>query len=179
MASTPFLGELRIMSFNFAPKGWAMANGQTLPINQNQALFSLFGTQFGGNGQTTFNLPNLQGKVPLGTGSGFVIGQVSGEYNHTLNINELAQHNHFMNVSTTGAFVGVTGRFPGGNLPAGALQAPSPGTQVSIWGTGSPSMQFSPTTISPVGGSQPHVNTQPYLTLNICVALQGIFPSRN
>jgi microcystin-dependent protein len=176
---TPFLGEIKIISWNFPPKGWTFANGQLLPINQNQALFSLYGTTYGGDGRVNFALPNLQGKLPLGTGNGFTLGQVGGEYNHTINLNELAQHTHFMTVSMTNAFVGATGRNPGGNLPAAALQAPSPGTPVQIWGTGSATMQFSPTTISPVGGSQPHTNTQPYLTLNFIVALQGAFPSQN
>src|SRR5712691_6044579 len=93
---TPFLSEIRIMSFGFAPKGWAQCNGQTLPINQNQALFSLLGTTYGGNGQTTFALPNLQGKVPLHMSGGFIEGQTGGEYNHTLTISEMASHIHFM-----------------------------------------------------------------------------------
>src|SRR6185503_14908975 len=100
--SEPFLGEIKIMSFGFAPKGWALCNGQTLPINQNQALFSLFGTMYGGNGQTTFQLPNLQGRIPAHIGNGLnPQGQVLGEISHTLNLNELATHNHPMIASAT------------------------------------------------------------------------------
>jgi microcystin-dependent protein len=176
---TPFLGEIKIMSFNFAPKGWAQCNGQLLPINQNQALFSLLGTMYGGNGQTTFALPNLQGQVPMHFGQGFIQGQVTGEYNHTLITSELPAHSHSMNVSTTGPFIGSTGRFPGGNTIAQGAAAPVPATPINIWGTGSPSLAFTPSAISNTGGSQPHANQQPYLTLNFCIALQGVFPSRN
>jgi microcystin-dependent protein len=177
--TTPFLGEIKIVSFNFAPKGWALANGQLLPINQNQALFSLYGTTYGGDGRVNFALPNVQGRGPIHQGNGFVMGQVGGEYNHTLILGELTTHNHTMNVFATGPFVGSTGRFPGNNQPSGSAAAPAPGTPVNIWGTGAISTQFSPTALSPVGGSQPHVNQQPFLTLNFCVALQGIFPSQN
>src|SRR6202171_762567 len=99
----PFLAEIKIMSFNFAPQGWAMCNGQLLPINQNQALFSLLGTMYGGNGQTNFALPNLQGEVPIHVGSGFIQGQASGEQNHTLSISELPTHTHVANASQTQA----------------------------------------------------------------------------
>jgi microcystin-dependent protein len=177
--STPFLAELRIMSFSFAPKGWAMANGQLLPINQNQALFALLGTTYGGDGRVNFGLPNLQGKLPVHQGAGFTLGQVGGEYNHTLTMNEMSQHNHLMNVFATAPIIGATGRFPGSNQPASALQAPTPGTPGQIWGTGTNNITMSPTSIAPVGGSQPHTNTQPFLTLNVCIALQGIFPSQN
>jgi microcystin-dependent protein len=177
--TTPFMGEIKIVSFNFAPKGWALANGQLLPINQNQALFSLYGTTYGGDGRVNFALPNIQGKVPMHFGNGFVQGQVGGEYFHTLNISELPQHNHMMNVAATGPITGPSGRIPGNNAPAAALAAPIPGTPVQIWGTGAPNQTFSPTAISFVGGSQPHVNQQPFLTLNFIVALQGIFPSQN
>jgi microcystin-dependent protein len=182
--STPFLGEIRIMSFNFAPKGWTMCNGQLLPINQNQALFSLLGTVYGGNGQTNFGLPNLQGRVPLHFGqapggSPFNIGQVGGEYNHTLISTEMPAHIHAMNVSDSGALQNATGRSPAGHSPAQAVAATSPVSPVSIYGTGAPTEAFAGTAISPVGGGQPHNNQQPLLVLNCCIALVGIFPSRN
>lgn len=164
---TPYMSEIRLMSFNFPPKGWAFCNGQFLPINQNQALFSLLGTTYGGNGQTTFALPDLRGKVPLHMGNGFTLGQAGGQEAHTLTISELPQHLHFVNVSTTasGGVDNPTGNFLGSannlyHAPAG-LTTMNPGT------------------IGPRGGSQPHMNMQPYLTLNFCIALQGVFPSQN
>ena len=177
--SEPFLGEIKIMSFNFAPKGWALCNGQLLPLNQNQALFSLFGTTYGGDGRNNFALPNLQGRVPAHIGAGLPQGAVVGEIAHTLNIAELATHNHSMNVSATGALMNATGRNPTNHSPAMAVAATNPVTPVQIWGTGTPSIVFAGNMIAPVGGSQPHPNQQPFLTLNFCVALQGIFPSQN
>ena len=182
--SNPFLGELRIMSFNFAPKGWTTCNGQILPINQNQALFSLLGTTYGGNGQTTFALPNLQGRVPLHFGqrsglSSYAMGQTGGEYNHTLITAEMPVHNHAMNVSNTGALQNLTGRSPAGHSPAQAVASTNPVSAVNIYGTGSASETFASSAIAGAGGDQPHSNQQPYLTLNICIALQGIFPSQN
>lgn len=163
----PFLGEVRIMSFNFPPKGWALCNGQTLPINQNQALFSLLGTQFGGNGQTTFNLPDLRGCVPIHMASGFVIGQRGGEYAHTIQMSEMAQHNHLVKVATaaTGGFSNPTNRYLGGGNNA--------------YKVGPPTTNLQQGTLQAVGGSQAHENTQPYLVASFCIALQGIFPSQN
>lgn len=164
--STPFLSEIRIFSFNFAPRGWTLCNGQTLPINQNQALFSLLGTTYGGDGRVTFGLPNLQGRVPNSMGSGYVLGQLSGETAHTLNITEMAQHTH---------------------IPAATTSAPSSGSlsgnvwcqnPVNSYAT-APNAAMMPSAILPYGGSQPHDNMSPYLTLNFCIALQGIFPSQN
>jgi microcystin-dependent protein len=163
----PFLSEIRIMSFNFAPKGWALCNGQTLQINQNQALFSLLGTTYGGNGQTTFALPNLQGRVPIHVGNGFTLGQAGGEQAHTVNLQELPQHIHFMVGSNTAGDTPV----PGGNVLA---LTPS-----QIYGDPVSLTTLIPTTITNTGGSQPHDNMEPYLVLNFCIALQGIFPSRN
>jgi microcystin-dependent protein len=178
--STPFLSEIRIMSFNFAPKGWAACNGQLLPINQNQALFSLLGTTYGGNGQTNFALPNLQGRVPASMGSNFVLGQRGGEENHTLIVSELPQHIHSMQVSNTTALQNATGRTPAGHSPAQAVAATNPISAVNIYGTGTSSETFDiANAISKVGGSQPHENRQPFLVLNCCIALQGIFPSQN
>jgi microcystin-dependent protein len=162
----PFMGEIRIMSFDFAPKDWAQCNGQLLPINQNQALFSLLGTMYGGNGQTTFGLPNLQTRVPVHMGQGFTQGQVGGEQSHTLTISEMPTHTHLMNGSTSNADV-VT---PVDNVVAQSSQLYGPSSQVTA---------VDPSTNGTAGGSQPHANMQPYLTLTFCIALLGIFPSRN
>ncbi len=165
--STPFIGEIKIVAFNFPPKGWAECNGQLLPINQNQALFSLLGTTYGGDGRTTFALPNLQGRVPFHMGSGFSIGQQGGETAHTLNISELPAHNHV----PVGNSSSPSAASPAGNLWAassgGAYQASSDGTTLNS------------ASITNTGGSQPHDNMSPYLVLNFVVALQGIFPSQN
>jgi microcystin-dependent protein len=177
--TTPFLGEIKIMSFNFAPKGWAMCNGQTLPINQNQALFSLFGTTYGGNGQTTFGLPNLIGRVPAHTGQGLVQGQQLGEVSHTLTQPEMAAHSHLMVVSATGALLSLTGFNPSGHMPAEAKASTNPVSDVNIWGTGGGAGTFAASMIGNTGGGQAHPNQQPFLVLNLCVALVGIFPSQN
>jgi microcystin-dependent protein len=164
---TPFLGEIRIMSFGFAPKSWAQCNGQLLPINQNQALFSLLGTQYGGNGQTTFALPNLQGRVPIHMGGSHTIGEVGGEQAHTLSLPELAVHIHVVNASTNVGNATNPNNALLGKAPANAYGPP---TQLGGLNAG---------TSLPSGGSQPHPNMQPFLTLTFCIALQGIFPSRN
>jgi microcystin-dependent protein len=161
----PFLAEIRLMSFNFAPKGWALCNGQTLPINQNQALFSLLGTIYGGNGQTTFALPNLQGRVPVHEGSGFTLGQKGGEEAHTITQQEFPQHNHFVNVVNANASVGPTGNYFAAANNA-YHQAPA-------------NTNLAPSSITNTGGSQPHENMQPYLAVTFAIALQGIFPSPN
>lgn len=164
--STPFLAEIKIVSFNFAPKGWALCNGQLLPINQNQALFSLLGTTYGGNGQTNFALPNLQGRSPLHVGNGIIQGELGGEAAHTLNISELPAHNHVpVGNSATATTPVVTG-----NLWANGNQ---PGY------SGATNVAMNPACVLPTGGSQPHENMSPYLVLNFCIALQGIFPSQN
>lgn len=162
----PFLSEIRIMSFNFAPKGWAECNGQQLPINQNQALFSLLGTTYGGNGQTTFALPDLRGKTPIHVGQGFLLGNQGGEQQHTLTIGELPQHIHTMQGSSANADI----TSPGGNLLAQTSQTYGPAQNLTALDASSN---------GPVGGSQPHQNMQPFLTLCFCIALQGIFPSPN
>lgn len=164
--STPFMGEVKIVSFGFAPKGWALCNGQTLPINQNQALFSLLGTMYGGNGQTTFGLPNLQGRTPVHIGQGIIQGQSAGEQAHTLTIPEMAGHNH-LPVGNSGAATTPTAT---GNLWAN-------GNNPAYSATANAAMD--PACISGVGGSQAHDNMSPYLVLNFVIALQGIFPSRN
>ncbi len=163
----PFLSEIRLMSFVFAPKGWALCNGQLLPINQNQALFSLLGTTFGGNGQTTFALPDLRGRTPIHVGSGHTLGERGGEQAHTLSIAELPEHTHMVNASASaaGGNVSPSGRFLGG--ANNAYHAPASLTSLT------------PGTVTNTGGSQAHLNMQPFLTLSFCIALQGIFPSPN
>ena len=163
---TPFLSEIKIISWNFAPRGWAFCNGQFLPINQNQALFSLLGTTYGGNGQTTFALPNLQGRVPIHQGSGFTLGQAAGQPSHTVTIQEMPTHTHVVNASPS---VGST-PFVINNVLSAALNAYSPPVNLT---------SLNPTTLTSVGGSQPHENRQPFLVLNYCIALQGVFPSQN
>ena len=167
--SEPFLGELRMMSFTFPPKGWALANGQLLPINQNQALFSLFGTTYGGDGRVNFALPNLQGRVPIHMGSGFAQGQVGGETAHTLTMGEMTAHDHVYNASSAAATT---------NTPTSSLGlATSAGS--FLYGPPANLVAMNAQAITFVGGSQPHNNMQPYLTISFCVALQGIFPSQN
>lgn len=169
---TPFMAEIRILSFNFAPKGWAQCNGQFLPINQNQALFSLLGTTYGGNGQTTFALPDLRGRMPLHLGNGFTQGEAAGEQAHTVTMSEMPQHVHLLNASLASANAGgtVTNQ-PGGNELALAT--------TDVYTTEAPNTTMVPQSVTSVGGSQAHLNLQPYLVLNFAIALQGIFPSRN
>ena len=168
----PFLSEIRIFSFNFPPKGWAFCNGQLLPINQNQALFSLLGTTYGGNGQTNFALPNLQGRVPLHFDN-FTLGQAGGQSAHTLTMSEMPQHIHTLsaNMALGGAAVNATQGVPQGKFWANSGKA--------TWSTAQPNQVQHPSAVSNVGGSQPHNNMMPYLVLNFCIALQGIFPSQN
>ena len=160
----PYLAEIRIFSFNFPPKGWAQCNGQLLPINQNQALFSLLGTNYGGDGRVNFALPNLQGRMPVHVGNGIVLGEVGGETAHTLTSSELPAHTHAAVGSSTPANLGV----PTNNLWAAGNAAYNP----------TPNTTMNPASILPVGGSQAHENMSPYLVLNFCIALQGIFPSQ-
>src|SRR5687768_14180827 len=164
----PFLSEIRIMSFVFAPKGWALANGQLLPINQNQALFSLLGTTFGGDGRVNFALPDLRARVPIHVGSGFTLGEKGGEQAHTLTQAEMPQHPHLQNVTNGNG----TGSIPTNTsvlAAANNMYAAPPGNTTFN--------QAAPGTISNAGGSQAHLNMQPFLTLSFCIALQGIFPS--
>jgi microcystin-dependent protein len=158
----PFLGELRLMSFNFAPKGWAQANGQLLPINQNQPLFSLFGTMYGGDGRVNFGLPDLRGRVPMQMGSGYSQGAKMGEEFHTLTQSETPTHNHVIQASSQT-----------GDQAAVSILASSENT----YRTADELTTINPETLSPVGGNQPHENRPPFTVLNWCVALQGIFPS--
>jgi len=165
--SEPFLSEIKLVSFNFPPKGWALCNGQFLPINQNQALFALLGTTYGGNGQTTFALPNLRGKVPIHMGNGHTLGETAGSTSVTVNIQQLPTHLHPLMASpnSTGTSADPTNAFlapvNGGYGPAASLTT------------------LSPQSVTSVGGSQAHNNIMPYLVLNFIIALQGIFPSQN
>jgi microcystin-dependent protein len=160
------MSEIRMFSFNFPPKGWALCNGQLLPINQNQALFSLLGTTYGGNGQTNFALPDLRGRVPIHIGAGFVQGQKAGEENHTLSMQEMPQHTHTASGSPTNANVNP----PVNNILGSALNVyRGPDNLTPLIGS----------SITPVGNSQAHANMQPYLVINACIALVGVFPSQN
>jgi len=165
----PFLSEIRIMSFGFPPKGWALCDGQLLPINQNQALFSLLGTTYGGDGRVNFGLPNLQGRTPIHMGAaGHTLGERGGEQGHTLSISELPTHTHSVRASPTSD--NTNGAVPTGNFLASPLsQTYTPAAALGA-------MQA--TTVANVGGSQAHLNMQPFLVLNFSIALQGIFPSQ-
>lgn len=160
----PFLSELRIMSFVFAPKGWALCNGQFLPINQNQALFSLLGTTFGGDGRVNFALPDLRGRVPIHVGSGHTLGEKGGEQSHTLSIAEIPTHTHVLSGKNANAAT---------NDPTNASFA----NAAAIYHTPTNLTSLLPATVTNTGGSQAHLNMQPFLTLSFCIALQGIFPS--
>ena len=168
MASIVFyLSEIRLFSCSFAPKGWALCNGQLLPINQNQALFSLLGIRYGGNGVTSFGLPDLRGRVPIHVGSGHTLAELGGQQAHTLSVSETPQHLHRLNASTTQATTGTPSPAMELSTSAGAFAYGPPQSLVPM----------DPTAIANVGGSQAHPNMQPYLTLSFCIALQGLFPS--
>ena len=163
----PFLSEIRIMSFVFAPKGWALCNGQLLPINQNQALFSLLGTTFGGDGRVNFALPDVRGRTPIHVGSGHTLGERGGEPAHTLSIAELPEHTHVLQASSSSAGTQA--------LPVNTFLAPLNNAYHSATSL----TNVHPATVTNTGGSQAHLNMEPFLTLNFCIALQGIFPSPN
>ena len=165
--SEPFLAEIRMVGFNFAPRGWAFCDGQILPINQNQSLYSLLGTTYGGDGRTSFALPDLRGRVPIHVGNGYAQGQKSGEETHTLSSNEMPQHEHALQASAGNG--NQTG--PGGNLFANA------GTD--LYNDPQTLVNLNSGTVSNTGGGQAHNNMQPFLAVNFCIALQGLFPSRN
>lgn len=163
--ATPFLAEIRMFAFGFPPRGWALCNGQILPINQNQALFSLLGTTYGGNGQTTFALPDLRGKTPISFGPTKVLGERGGEEVHTVTANEMPTHTHFVSASN------------------GLANAPSPAGNYSAQNAGAyatnPDTGMAAGAVTNTGGSQPHSNMGPYLVISFGICLQGIFPSRN
>jgi microcystin-dependent protein len=166
--STPYLAEIRVFSFDYAPSGWALCNGQLLPINQNQALFSLLGTTYGGNGTTTFSLPNLQGKCAICSSSNYLLGATGGEAAHTLVTSEMPAHTHNQAASSATG----TETSPVNNYPAAVSSNPylgSAATALTTVGSGSTS----------VGSGESHQNLSPYLVLNFCIALTGIYPSRS
>ena len=169
--SEPFLGEIKIISWNFAPKGWAFCNGQFLPINQNQALFSILGTTYGGNGQTNFALPDFRSRAPLHVGAGFALGQKGGEEFHTVISSEAPAHTHQLNASANQANQ-ATLVTPPSNTPN--ILAAVAGAQ---YGNAQSLTTLTPDTVTNVGGSQPHENRRPFLVLNFIIALVGIFPS--
>jgi microcystin-dependent protein len=167
----PFLSEIRIMSFQFAPKGWALCNGQLMPINQNQPLFSLLGTTFGGDGRVNFALPDLRGRTPIHVGSGHTLGERGGEQAHTLSIAELPTHVHVAQGVNAAATT---------TDPTNGFFAQAPAAIGAVYSTAnSPLVALNPQSVANAGGSQAHLNMQPFLTLNFCIALQGIFPSPN
>lgn len=162
----PFMGEIRMLAFDYAPRDWALCNGQFLPINQNQALFSLLGTTYGGNGQTTFALPDLRGRVPMHSEGSSSLGEIGGQLAHTLIASELPVHNHLVNASTA------------------AVSAPSPvsgtfGTSTQNPYSPTANAALLPSAVAPIGGSQPHTNMSPYSVITFAIALFGIFPSPN
>jgi microcystin-dependent protein len=162
----PFLSEIRMMSFGFAPRGWALCNGQLLPINQNQALFSLLGTTYGGDGRVNFALPDLRGRVPIHTGSGHTLGERGGEQAHTLSISELPTHTHTLQATANaGSTLIPSSTVVLARRLASPYRAPTALTAMHA------------ASVANIGGSQAHLNMQPFLTTNFCIALQGIFPS--
>lgn len=174
--SEAFIGELRLMAFSFAPRGWAHCDGQLLPINQNQALFSLLGTQYGGNGQTTFALPDLRSRAAVGMGTGpglppVQLGEMAGAENVTLSTTQVPAHQHTFNAASDLA---------NASMPGLALPGAKSRTGLAMFGAaGSANTTLNPGAVSAAGGSQPHNNLQPLTTLNYCIALFGIFPSRS
>ncbi len=177
--ANPYLGEIRIFGFNFAPQGWAFCNGQLLAISQNQALFALLGTYYGGNGTSTFQLPNFQGRVPIHMGQGpglspYVLSQIGGVENVTLSVGQTASHTHL--VYADGDVGSNNSPSPSGNGMATFVA----GSNIYATAAGiKKAVTMNPEMIAAAGGGQPHTNIQPYLTVNFCIALEGIFPTRN
>jgi len=177
--SQPFVGQVQPFGFNFAPRGWALCNGQTVPISQNNALYSLIGTTYGGDGQSTFNLPNLQSRVPMhvGTfnGNSYVQGQMAGEENVTLLPANLPPHTHSFSGTNANATLGN----PTTGVALASIVNVDQGTPGFYYAPDATTQPLNPTSVWPTGNNQAHANLQPYLTISWCIALQGIFPSRN
>jgi microcystin-dependent protein len=181
--SSPFVAEITIFAFQFAPRGWAFCQGQLLPISQNTALFSLLGTMYGCDGKVTFALPDLQGNTAVSWGQGpglsdYVQGEQIGVPNVTLLISELPSHSHFFNATTA---IGTTLTASGNQLGQGHSGTKVASNDANIYSTAinKATTLMSPNAVGIAGGSQPHNNMQPFLTLNFCIALQGVFPARN
>ena len=177
--SEPFLAEIRMVGFNFAPRGWAFCDGQILPINQNQSLYSLLGATYGGDGRTTFALPDLRGRTPIHVGRSnggddHRLGSKSGEETHTLSANEMLQHTHGWQASGDAALAGNDGF-----NPAAHVLAQAPATDPLYVTPTAPLAALASGVVSNTGGGQAHENMQPYLVVDFCIALQGLFPSRN
>ena len=175
-AQDQYLGEIKICSFNFAPKGWAFCEGQLLAISQNPALYSLLGTTYGGNGQTNFALPDLRGRMVIGTGDGYVLGQIGGEAAHTITQAEMPAHNHILNATTSPATNDKPTKQTMLASPADII-FPQVNKKVNTYAAPGSVVQLSPLTSGSVGGSQPHNNMMPFITVRYIIALQGIFPS--
>jgi microcystin-dependent protein len=177
--SSPFIGEIRMFAGNFAPVGWALCQGQLIPISENDALFNLIGTTYGGDGQTTFALPNLQSRIPVHVGPGFVLGQSGGEEAVTLTDNQLPAHNHLVQTTTSpGASAKAT---PNGNFLAdetlGSPPNPQPFTYAAFVNDAN-QRTLAPSSIKTTGGTQPHDNMVPFLVVNFIISLFGVFPSQ-
>jgi microcystin-dependent protein len=173
--ATPYLSEIRAFGFAFAPRGWALCNGQLLPISQNQALFALLGTQYGGDGRTTFALPDLRGRVAISPGNGLAQGQAAGSESVALTAGQLPAHSHTINAAANGA--GNATNIPGPTVVLGSGSSSQVGNlPVSIYGSGAP-VNLAP--LGTAGGNTPHENRMPSLVMNYCIALEGIFPSRS
>lgn len=163
----PYVGEIRMFAGNFAPAGWMFCEGQLLPISENETLFNLIGTTYGGDGQSTFALPDLRGRVPIHQGNGFILAETGGAETITLTVNQIAAHSHSLLAST---------RQGNSSLPAGRVPAQS--VNPTVYVTASPDVNMAPAALAGTGGSQPHENLQPYLCLNFIISLFGIFPSQ-
>jgi len=167
--SQPFVGEIRMFAGNFNPNGWMLCQGQLLPIAENEVLFQLIGTTFGGDGQSTFALPDLQGRVPMHQGPGFVIGQKAGVESVTLTVNQIPNHSHVQQANTVGAGTDPT------NAVVAGVAAPPP----TFFVAGAPTLSLANNFLGSAGGSQPHDNMMPFLAVNFIISLFGIFPSQN
>jgi len=164
----PYVGEIRMFAGNFAPAGWMFCEGQLLPISENETLFNLIGTTYGGDGESTFALPDLRGRIPVHQGNSFILAETGGAETITLTVQQIATHSHPLSASASNA---------GAVAPAGAVLAAGSEVTVSPYGTDSPSVKMHPSTVSSIGGSQPHDNFQPYLCVDFIISLFGIFPS--
>jgi len=163
----PYVGEIRMFGGNFAPAGWMFCEGQLLPISENETLFNLIGTTYGGDGQSTFALPDLRGRLPLHQGNGFILAETGGAEEITLTVQQIPAHTHPML---------CTANLAGGTSPTGQLLGLTQAATITAYGTDAPFVPLAPSSVSAVGGSQPHTNFQPYLCVDFIISLFGIFP---